>query len=135
MRKSSFPNLVLIAGVAAFALLPPALVADCPHWLSVMKFADGFERETAEDVVELGRDTFVDGVLWMCAVNPSGEPVLDPAADYAEKYRKVVPLVKAKSSLPQGVLLQATMGHGGFPGVSTPWQLCVHPDGRMMTRG
>ena len=130
MRGILFSTLLLSGFAVAFGLSPHALAADCPHWLSVMKFADGFERETAEDVVELGRDTFVDGVLWMCAVNPSGNPVLDRAADYAEKYRRVVPLVKAKSSLPQGVLLQATMGHGGFPGVTTPWQLCVRPDGR-----
>ena len=108
--------------------------ADCPHWISVMPLGGERHDELAHDCADLGNTTFIDGVAWCCAVNPEGDPVADRAAIYAGYYRSVAPKVKALSKVRQGILLQATMGHGGFPGSITPWQLAVKRNGTSVYR-
>ena len=121
--------------ISLFALLAvSAACADLPRWLSVMPMNEGHLEALARDGADLGNTTFVDGIAWCCAVNPEGDPVTDRAAIYADRYRRVAPLLKSLSSLQQGILLQATMGHGGFPGSVTPWQLAVKPDGTSVYR-
>ena len=121
----------LAAAAAAFAL--PA--ADtCPHWISVMPLNEGIAKELAEDAADLGNTTFIDGIAWSCAVNPEGDPPADKGAIYARRYRETAPLLRSMSKVPQGILLQATMGHGGFPGSPTPWQLAVKQDGTSVYR-
>ena len=106
----------------------------CPRWISVMPLHGGRAQELAEDAAELGNATFIDGIAWSCAVNPEGDPATDRAAVYSRRYRQTAPLLRARSSVAQGILLQATMGHGGYPGTSTPWQLAVKPDGTSVYR-
>ena len=77
----------------------------------------------------LGENTIIDGIAWSCSIHPEGDPPADKAAIYATRWRETEPLVRRGSRVKQGVLLQSTMGHGGFPGSRTPWQLAVHPDG------
>ena len=101
----------------------------CPHWISVMPMRDDCAAELAADAADLGNTTFIDGILWSCAVNPGGDPPADKGAMFAKKWRTVSALVRENSSVRQGILLQATMGHGGFPGTPTPWQLAVKADG------
>ena len=107
---------------------------DCPHWLSVMPLHEGCGEELAADAADLGNTTFIDGVAWSCAVNPEGDPVSDKAAVYAARYRETEPVLRKMSHMRQGVLLQSTMGHGGFPGSPAPWQLSVKPDGSSVYR-
>ncbi len=125
----------LVAIAAVFACLHAGGTnLDCPHWLSVMPLHEGLGQELAADVADLGNTTFIDGVAWSCAVNPEGDPVSDKAAVFAARYRETAPAVRKLSSVRQGILLQATMGHGGFPGSITPWQLAVKPDGSSVYR-
>jgi len=119
----------LIAGVALVSLWASACCADIPRWLSVMPLHEHAADELAADAAALGNDTFVDGIAWSCPVNPEGDPVTDRAGIYASRYRKVAPKLRKLSSVKQGILLQSTMGHGGYPGTVTPWQLAVKPDG------
>ena len=105
-----------------------------PRWLSVMPLNGDRHEELARDCADLGETTFIDGIAWSCAVNPEGNPVVDRAAVYAGRYRDVAPRLKALSKIRQGILLQATMGHGGFPGSATPWQLAVKRDGTSVYR-
>ena len=111
----------------------PAEVA-CPRWISVMPLnADNVESVSA-DAAMLGEDTIVDGIAWSFAVHPAGNPVEDKAAAFAARYRKAEPLVRAKSKVALGVLLQATMGHGGMPGAPANFQRVVRPDGGSLYR-
>lgn len=107
---------------------------DIPRWLSVMPLHDEAADELALDAAALGNDTFVDGIVWSCPVNPEGDPVTDRAGIYADRYRKVSSKLRALSPVKQGVLLQSTVGHGGYPGSATPWQLAVKPDGSKVYR-
>ena len=117
---------------STFAAL--AAFAECPHWISVMPIPHSWADELARDCADLGNTTIIDGIAWCCVVNPEGYPVADHAAIYAGRYRAVAPKLKALSKVQQGILLQATMGHGGFPGSVTPWQLAVKPDGTSVYR-
>jgi hypothetical protein len=119
--------------VLATAVLA-ALDTDIPRWLSVMPLHENVTDELAADAAALGNDTFVDGIAWSCPVNPVGDPVTDRAGIYASRYRKVAPKLRKLSSVKQGILLQATMGHGGYPGSVTPWQLAVKSDGTSVYR-
>ena len=118
----------------ASMLAASAALAGCPHWISVMPIPDNRADELARDCADLGNTTFIDGVAWCCAVNPEGDPVADRAGIFAERYRAVAPKLKALSKVQQGILLQATMGHGGFPGSVTPWQLSVKRNGTSVYR-
>ena len=106
----------------------------CPRWMSVMPLHEGCEEALAKDAADLGNTTFVDGILWMCAVHPEGDPATDKAAMYVKRYKAASRILRGLSDVRQGILLQATMGHGGFPGTSTPWQLAVKADGNSVYR-
>ena len=118
----------------ASMLAASAALAGCPHWISVMPLHGNCTDELARDCADLGNTTFIDGIAWCCAVNPEGDPVADRAGIFAERYRAVAPKLKALSKVQQGILLQATMGHGGFPGSVTPWQLAVKRNGTSVYR-
>ena len=107
---------------------------DVPRWLSVMPLHENAIDELAADAAALGNDTFVDGIVWSCPVNPEGDPVTDRAGIYAGRYRKLAPKLRALSAVKQGILLQSTVGHGGYPGSVTPWQLAVKADGSQVYR-
>ncbi len=121
------PIMVLWAGACLAGM-------DIPRWLSVMPLHDDAVDELAADAAALGNDTFVDGIAWSCPVNPEGDPVTDRAGIYAGRYRKAASKLRDLSSVKQGVLLQSTVGHGGYPGSATPWQLAVKPDGSQVYR-
>ena len=127
---------MLIRKIAlVFAAMAASLaLGDCPHWISVMPLKGDCVEELAKDAADLGNTTLVDGIAWICTVNPEGNPVANRAGIYAESYRKLAPRLRELSSVRQGVLLQATMGHGGFPGSATLWQLTVQKDGKSSYR-
>ena len=106
----------------------------CPHWISVMPLVESDAAAIVDDAVRQGNETIVDGIAWSCSVHPMGDPASDAAARYAETYRKMEPLIRARSGVRQGVLVQSSMGHGGFPGQATPWQLAVKADGSSVYR-
>ena len=107
---------------------------DCPHWISVTPLIEGWTDACAKDIVDLGEKTIVNGIAFSCAVNPEGDPAADKAAAYAKRFTEVRPLVRQGSDVKLGILMQATMGHGGEPGSRTPWQLAVHADGKVTYR-
>ena len=111
-----------------------AKIKACPRWISVMPLNDGVAEQLVADSADLGNTTFVDGIAWSCSVNPEGDPVVDRAAVYAKRYLATAPLLRAKSPVAQGILLQSTMGHVNPPGTPTPWQLVVKPDGSSIYR-
>lgn len=124
--------LALCASCCASALT--ALAVECPRWISVMPLnADNVEAVSA-DAAQLGNETVVDGVAWSFAVHPEGDPVTDKAALYADRYRRMEPLVRKSSAVKVGILMQATMGHGGLPGSPANFQRVVYPDGRSIYR-
>ena len=135
LNQSSSRMFSAVAFFAVCAMRSATMSAvEVPRWLSIMPLNGDSHEEIARDCADLGNTTIVDGIAWSCAVNPEGDPVADRAAIYAERYRDVAPKLRALSKIRQGILLQATMGHGGFPGSVTPWQLAVKRDGTSVYR-
>lgn len=108
--------------------------SDCPRWISVMPLnADNIES-VAADAAMLGDETIVDGIAWSFPIHPAGNPVDDKASRFAARFREAERLVRARSRVRLGVLLQATMGHGGEPGEPAEFQRVVKPDGTSIYR-
>jgi hypothetical protein len=105
-----------------------------PRWVTILPLVTTNTAVVAADAVRLGNNTIVDGIAYMCNLMPEGNPAADRAAVYAEQYRKIEPLVRKNSSVRQGVLLQATMGHCTWPGDPTRWQQCIKPNGEAAYR-
>ena len=127
MFKAKFFGAVLFtsASLSAQAVEPPL-------WINVTPLLEGQAEATAEDLAFLAGDTIINGAAYTCTLVPEGNPAVDKAAIYARRYREVAPLVKAKCGIRQGVLFQATMGHGRTPNARTPWQTVVRKDGGTM---
>ncbi|MBQ6340370.1 MAG: hypothetical protein IJI36_14620, partial [Kiritimatiellae bacterium] len=87
----------------------------CPRWVAVLPLNKGNAASIAKDAAALGEETFIDGIAWLCALHPEGTPPTDKAAIYAEIYRETEASLRKLSSVKQGVLLQSTIGHGGWP--------------------
>ena len=123
--KSMLTGLCLV-GLGVLSL--PA--AEPPLWINVTPLLDErLAAATAEDLAFLAGNTIIDGAAYSCTLVPEGNPAVDKAAIYARRYRETAPLVKAKCGIRQGVLLQATMGHGWTPNAVTPWQTVVMEGG------
>lgn len=125
--KSMLTGLCLV-GLVALSL--PA--AEPPLWINVTPLLEGHAAATADDLAFLAGNTIIDGAAYSCTLVPEGNPAVDKAAIYARRYREFAPLVKAQCGIRQGVLLQATMGHGWTPNEVTPWQKVVKEDGDSM---
>ena len=107
---------------------------ECPRWISVMPLEETDVEGIAADAVAQGNETIVDGVAWITRLCPEGNPAADLAAQYASVYRKIEPKVRSRSRVRQGILLQSTMGHGGYPGEVSEYQASVKPDGTSVYR-
>ena len=122
----------------AFAFSPKSGLSDqaaeCPHWLSVIPLVEDDIDGIADDAVAQGDKTIIDGIAWLMRLCPEGNPVADLASQYAAIYRKIEPKVRARSKVKQGVLLQSTMGHGGYPGEVSGFQTAVKADGSTVYR-
>ena len=106
----------------------------CPRWVAVLPLNKGNAASIAKDAAALGEETFIDGIAWLCALHPEGTPPTDKAAIYAALYRESAENLRKLSSVKQGVLLQSTVGHGGWPPPSpAPFQLAVPPDATSKT--
>ena len=140
MKKTAFEALVVFAlaavAVTAEAVNTEAMSAEefsAPRWISVMPTPEDGIGAFAQDVAFLGRETVVDSVAYSCTLVPEGEKAVDKAALYAKLIAKILPAVRALApKVRQGILLQATMGHGWTPSVPTPWQKVVRRDGSEM---
>ena len=122
----------------AFAFSPKSGLSDqaaeCPRWLSVIPLVEDDIDGIADDAVAQGDKTIIDGIAWLMRLCPEGNPVADLASQYAAIYRKIEPKVRARSKVKQGVLLQSTMGHGGYPGEVSGFQTAVKADGSTVYR-
>ena len=100
-----------------------------PLWPTVLPLADGGEEAVARDARWLVTNTIVDSVAWCCTLVPEGgDTPVDKASVYAERYRRIQPFLKG-SGVRQGILFQATVGHGWTPGAPTGWQKIVARNG------
>ena len=101
-------------------------VANCaPRWVNVTPVPEDVSDEFVADLAELAKSTVVDSVAYCCTLVPEGNPPTDKAAIYAKRIRALRERLRAISPIRQGVLFQATMGHGWKPNSTTPWQKVI----------
>lgn len=134
MKKLSL-LVALAVTVVAHADEPVRQQGDtCPRWVAVLPLTKGNAASIAKDAAALGEETFIDGIVWLCALHPEGTPPTDKAALYAAIYRETAACLRKLSAVKQGVLLQSTIGHGGWPPASpAPFQCAVPPDAATKT--
>ena len=114
---------------AQIAALVPDCDEDLVRWPTILPLADGGEEAIARDARWLVTNTIVDSVAWCCTLVPEGgETPVDKASVYAARYRRMQPFLKG-SGVRQGILFQATIGHGWTPGSPVGWQKIVARDG------
>ncbi len=106
----------------------------CPRWVSVMPLNGDNAASVSDDAVMVGDETIIDGIAWSFAIHPAGNPVDDKASRFAARYREAEKLIRPRSGVSLGILLQATMGHGGEPGAPADFQRVVKPDGSSLYR-
>lgn len=100
-----------------------------PHWPSILPLTNEANDAAVEDAVFLGEHTLCDAIAWSCTLVPEGEPAMDKAAIYVERFQKVASRIRERSSVRQGFLIQATIGHGWVPGRATSWQKVIFENG------
>lgn len=118
--KRLIPLVVLAVG-SLFAAEPP-------RWLTISTLLGEREEGIAKDIRFLGKETIVDAVAYSCTLVPEGDPVVDKAALLAPRFRKMHGLLKG-SGVKEGILFQATMGHGWKPNSPAKGQKVIRPDG------
>ena len=111
--------------IASAVLAALAAGSQAPRWIDILPLPDPIPESYVADAAFLGDETISDGIAWSCKLVPEGDPAVDKASVYAERFRRVAPRVRARSKIRQGFLIQATIGHGWTPGRATPWQKIV----------
>lgn len=116
---------ILVGGLSLCA--GEAGTANCvaPRWVNIAPIPENASEEFVADLAELANSTVVDSVAYSCTLVPEGDPPTDKAAIYAKRIRAVRDRLRAVSPIRQGVLFQATMGHGWKPNSMTPWQKVI----------
>ncbi|MBP5543950.1 MAG: hypothetical protein ILM98_07735 [Kiritimatiellae bacterium] len=102
-----------------------------PIWLNIAPLggAEG-DAEAAADAKFLLDNTPIDAFAYSMALFPEGKPLADKATPFAADFvRRRAAVAKAAPGLRQGILFQATMGHGWTPNVPAEGQLVVRKDG------
>ena len=86
-----------------------------------------FREETeafSRDARELFRDGIIDSVALCCPIVPRGDPPENKADAFAEMFRTLRKHLEG-SGIPTGILLYATMGHGGSVTMPSPFQKMI----------
>ena len=108
--------------------------ARLPRWISVMPLRADIMDDVCADAAALGNETIVDGIAWSFALHPVGNPPEDKAATAAACISEAAAKIRPTSKVRLGVLLQATMGHGGMPAAAAPFRRVTDPDGKTIYR-
>ena len=127
MKTKHFFKWVFLALAIFYASLP--LHGEGKHvtqyrMLNVVPPTAEVAEELCRDMVDLYRSGAIDSAALICAIVPQGNPPIDKASQLLETYRTFQKKLEG-SGLPFGILLQATMGHGGPGNIPTPFQKLV----------
>ena len=102
-----------------------------PLWLNVAPLgSEEGDADAAADAKFLAEKTPIDSIAYSMALFPEGRPTADKATPFAASFvRRRAAVAKAAPGLKQGILFQATMGHGWTPNTPADGQLVVRRDG------
>ena len=99
------------------------------HLYSIMNLDTAHIDEICEDIKYQVKNGVANCALFKMTLVPEGTPPADKAAVYCEQYKKFKEKLDA-DNIPNGVLVQATMGHGWVLGAKFPYQHLVGLSGQ-----
>ena len=91
---------------------------------SIMTLNEDFLDEYCQDIAYQVKNGIATMPLFMMTLTPEGDPVIDKADIYCQKYEKYKKKLDAMG-VPSGVLIQATIGHGWKLNQQAPFQKYV----------
>lgn len=97
--------------------------------LNIAPMLPGRVAEITDDIAAMANAEIITHNAFMMTLTPEGDPVTDKAAILAERYRQYQTLLKSKSGISCGILLQATLGHGWEPDQPAAGQKFITGDG------
>ena len=111
--------------LAAFAWMPGVAGGFYNYGmvLGVPPFIEDVEA-LSRDAKELFRDGLIDSVALSCPIVPRGDPPINKVDAFAEMFRALRKRLEG-SGIPTGILLYATMGHGGSNTMPSPFQKII----------
>ena len=99
------------------------------YFLNIAPLLPGHEAELAADIASMAETGIITHNAFIFTLNPEGDPPVDKAAILGERYTRQVAELRKRSSVPCGILMQATIGHGWTPNAPSPGQKFVRGDG------
>lgn len=100
-----------------------------PIMLNIAPMLPGRVAEITDDIAAMADAEIITHNAFMMTLTPEGKPVTDKAAVLAERYQQYQTLLKSKSGVSCGILLQATLGHGWEPDQPADGQKFLTGDG------
>ncbi len=91
---------------------------------SIMPLQDDHVEEICRDIKEQYETGISNCALFIMKLVPEGDPVIDKAAIFCEKYDKFRDRL-ARDGIECGILVQCSIGHGGALNVRSPYQYYV----------
>ncbi|MBE6374721.1 MAG: hypothetical protein E7055_21985 [Lentisphaerae bacterium] len=100
-----------------------------PYFLNIAPMLPGHEEELAADIAAMAKSGIITHNAFSFTLNPEGDPMFDKAAVLGERFARHYAALRKVSSVPCGILMQATVGHGWTPNVPSPGQKFIQWNG------
>ena len=98
------------------------------RWLNIGALLIEHKEEICSELIDLYNKGAITETAFCCTLVPEGNPALDKAAELGKRFALFQEALRG-CSMPVGILLQATIGHGWVPDSPASFQKFVHPDG------
>ena len=94
----------------------PVIKTNAPPlmFVSIIPAKIGDEEFTAQCIVNRMKRTGIKVYAMCYSLHPAGNDVMQKALSYVPSFRKLQKLLSGKPDIKLGVLLQSTLGHGGY---------------------
>ncbi|MBQ7207783.1 MAG: hypothetical protein IJS01_08305 [Lentisphaeria bacterium] len=91
-----------------------------PYFLNIAPLLPGHEEALAADIADLAACRVITHNAFCCTLTPEGDPMFDKASELAKRFSAHRAALRKRSTVPCGILIQATVGHGWTPNIPSP---------------
>ena len=99
------------------------------QWLNIAPMLVDHQKDIVDDLVDMYDRGCITENAFMMTLVPEGEPAVDKAKILAERFADFRAELRKRTTMPVGVLIQATIGHGWAPNAETSWQRITTSNG------
>ena len=100
-----------------------------PYFLNIAPMQPGHEEELATDIAAMAKNGIITHNAFSFTLTPEDDPMFDKAAVLGERFARHYAALRKISSVPCGILMQATIGHGWTPNSPSPGQKFIQWNG------